>query len=372
MFAESPRHSEWAGNGDRAWRAVLERDRGSDGRFVYAVRTTRVYCRPSCAARRPSRANVLFLSSPDAAEGAGYRPCRRCRPRDAAPQEIEARLVGQACRFIDEHHEGPIRLAALAEVVGLTPRRLHRVFKLVTGVTPREYAAARRLARLKRDLHRGATVSRATFEAGYGSSSRVYEKSNLRLGMTPAAYRRGGKDMEIGYTIVDSPLDRMLVAATARGICSVSFGRSDEPLETALRREYPEAQIRRGRQEFSAAVRAILDHLAGDLPHLDLPLDVRATAFQWKVWRALQTIPLGQTRSYGQIASLLQLPGATRAVARACATNPVAVVVPCHRVIRTDGGLGGYRWGLARKQRLLEREAERSAAPWAGLAARRK
>ncbi|MGH7702837.1 MAG: bifunctional DNA-binding transcriptional regulator/O6-methylguanine-DNA methyltransferase Ada, partial [Gemmatimonadales bacterium] len=343
-----------------------------DGRFVYAVRTTRVYCRPSCASRRPSRANVLFLSGPDAAEGAGYRPCRRCRPRDASPQEIDARLVGQACRFVDEHREGPLRLAALAEAVGLTPRRLRRIFKQVTGVTPREYAEARRLGRLKGDLRRGVSVSRATFEAGYGSSSRVYEKSNLRLGMTPAAYRRGGKGMEIGYTIVDSPLDRMLVASTARGICSVGFGSSDEPLETALRREYPEALIRRGGREFGAAVSAILGHLAGDWPHLDLPLDVRATTFQWRVWRALQAIPIGETRSYGQIAKALQLPGATRAVARACATNPVALVVPCHRVIRTDGGLGGYRWGLARKQRLLVREAELSAAPLAGSAARRK
>ncbi len=342
-------------NPGECWRAVLARDARLDGRFVYAVRSTGIYCRPSCPSRRPRRAQAVFFAVPEAAEHDGFRPCQRCRPRQAA-RDPHAEVVGRICRHIDEHLDTPLTLGVLAAETGLGPLRLQRAFRRLMGITPRQYADARRLGLLKKRLQEGNDVTTSLYEAGYGSSSRLYERSDAQLGMTPATYRRGGRGMCIGYTIVDCPLGRLLVAATERGISAVYLGDSDRELEATLRREYSNAEISRDTNGLSAWVRALLRHLEGREPHLDLPLDVQATAFQRRVWETLRAIPYGSTRSYSQIARALGRPTATRAVARACATNPVSVVVPCHRVVRQDGGLGGYRWGLKRKQSLLERE----------------
>jgi AraC family transcriptional regulator, regulatory protein of adaptative response / methylated-DNA-[protein]-cysteine methyltransferase len=339
-----------------AWTAVETRDSRLDGRFVYAVSSTGIYCRPSCPSRRPRRQGVSFFSGADEAEQAGYRACRRCRPRAAGPTDPE-RSVERARAWLEAHLDEPVTLAELGEAVGLSPWYLQRTFKRLTGLTPKEYASARRLERLKTQLKKGDDVTTATYEAGYGSGSRVYEQSDARLGMTPATYRRGGEGATIRYRIADSPLGRMLVGATDRGVCSVTFGASDAELEAGLRKEYPNANLERGDdQQLEGWTSAIIHHLAGD-PRLVLPLDVRATAFQWRVWKALQEIPRGETRSYGDIAASLGKPSAARAVARACASNRVALAIPCHRVIRGDGDSGGYRWGEERKRRILELES---------------
>lgn len=348
----------------RCWRAVLARDARFDGRFVFAVRSTGIYCRPSCPSRRARRAKVLFFALPEAAEQSGFRPCRRCRPREG-PRSPQAELVARLCRHIEAHSDGPLTLAELAAQAGIAPHRLLRTFQRVMGITPRQYADALRLRRLKKHLRRGVDVTTALYEAGYGSSSRLYERSNAQLGMTPDAYRRGGRGMRLGYAIARSPLGRLLVAATERGVSAVYLGDSDAPLVAALRKEYSNAEVRRDTNGLSRWVRALLRHLEGRQPRLDLPLDIQATAFQRRVWEALRGIPYGATRSYSQVARSLGRPTAARAVARACATNPVSVVIPCHRVVREDGGLGGYRWGLERKRALLEREklaARRTAA----------
>ena len=339
------------------WQAVLTRDKHSDGTFVYAVRSTGIYCNPSCAARRPRREQVVFFPQPEAAEQAGYRACRRCRPQEASVYQLQLEMVQHACHYIDTHLEGPLTLEALGKEVSVSPYHLQRIFKRIMGITPRQYAQAYRLGQLKQQLKEGETVTTALYNTGYGSSSRLYEQAPAQLGMTPAAYRQGGKSMHIGYAIVDCPLGRLLIAATEKGICAVSLGDSDAVLETALHSEYPAAEIQRDGVELSQWVSTLLNHLNGQQPQLDLPIDVQATAFQWRVWQALRAIPYGSTRSYSQVAQALGDPKATRAVARACASNPVAIVVPCHRVVREDGKLGGYRWGLERKQRLLAQEA---------------
>lgn len=286
----------------------------------------------------------------------------------SASASSHVHLVQRVCRFIDEQLPEPLTLAALAAHAGLSPFHLQRIFKRVMGVSPREYADARRLDHFKRGLRAGQDVTTALYDAGYGSASRIYERAPTRLGMTPAAYGRGGLGMAIGYTIVDgaaASLGRLLVAATPRGVCAVMMGPSEAALTVRLRSEYPAAQIHRAQPDDGAAagpwVRALKAHLEGAEPHLDLPLDVRATAFQCRVWALLRAIPYGQTRSYGQIARALGQPKAARAVARACATNPVAIAIPCHRVVRENGELGGYRWGRQRKQALLEHE--RTQAP---------
>lgn len=341
-----------------AWAAVEARDSRQDGRFVYAVASTGIYCRPSCPSRRPKPQGVTFFPTPDEAEGAGFRACRRCRPRSAGPTDPE-RAVERARAWLDAHLDEPVTLAGLGEAVGLSPWYLQRTFKRLTGLTPKEYAGARRVERLKSHLKKGDDVTTATYEAGYGSGSRVYEQSDARLGMTPATYRQGGKGMTIQYRLADSPLGRMLVAATDRGVCAVTFGSSGEELEAALRREYPNAEIEEGSgRSLDAWTAEILRHLEGESPRLALPLDVQATAFQWRVWKALQEIPRGETRSYGEVAASLGRPGSARAVARACAGNRVALAVPCHRVVRGDGDAGGYRWGEERKRRLLEMERQ--------------
>jgi AraC family transcriptional regulator of adaptative response/methylated-DNA-[protein]-cysteine methyltransferase len=337
-----------------AWRAVEQRDPRFDGRFVYAVRSTRIYCRPSCPSRRPARERVTFYSAPDAAEEAGYRACRRCHPREAAPAAAVA--VERARRYIEAHPEQLVTLAALADEVGMSPFHLQRTFKRLLGVSPREYHDALRVTRFKSRLRKGDTVSRATYEAGFGSSSRVYERSDRALGMTPAAYRRGGAGMSIMYTIVDSPFGRLLIGATERGVCAVALGDSDDALLSSLEADFPRAEIEHGDDSHRDWVEEIVAQIGGGNLGLDVPLDLQGTTFQKQVWSLLRKIPPGRTRSYGEIAAALGNPTATRAVARACATNHIAVVIPCHRVVRSDGTSGGYRWGVDRKRKLLERE----------------
>ncbi len=340
---------------DACWEAVLKRDAARDGAFVYAVRSTGVYCRPSCPARRPRRAGVVFYPLPEVAARCGYRPCRRCRPdREALDPQVE--LVRRACRAIEAHAEGPVTLTELGAEVELSPAHLQRVFKKVTGISPRQYADACRVGRLKARLKERRTVTMALYEVGYGSSSRLYEQASAQLGMTPGTYKRGGATMAIRYVVLHCPLGRLLLAGTERGVCAIYLGEDDEVLAAELSREFPAAAVELAEEPLRGWASAVVEHLSGQQPHLDLPLDVRATAFQWRVWQELRKIPAGQTRTYKEVAEALGLPTAARAVARACATNPVSVVVPCHRVVRGDGGLGGYRWGLERKQALLERE----------------
>jgi len=324
---------------------------------VYAVRSTHIYCRPSCASRRPRRDRVTCFASPADAESAGYRACRRCTPQTSAPVDPWVEKVRRACAYLAAA-EQPVSLAALAAKLGGSPFHIQRNFKRLTGVTPRAYAEACRLGRVKRRLRRGDDVTEAMVGAGYGSSSRFYERAAPKLGMPPATYRRGGAGMSIQYTVVDSALGRLLVAATARGVCAVAMGGADGELQRSLAREYPAATITAADGVFARWTREIVARLAGRRPRVDLPLDVQATAFQWQVWQALAAIPHGETRSYSDIAREIGRPTAVRAVARACATNPVAVAIPCHRVVGSSGALTGYRWGVARKKALLERERQ--------------
>jgi AraC family transcriptional regulator, regulatory protein of adaptative response / methylated-DNA-[protein]-cysteine methyltransferase len=343
---------------DACWQATLARDQTADGTFVYAVNSTRIYCRPSCPSRKPARRHVTFFPTSEAAEGAGFRPCRRCRPQETGSADTRVALVKRACRLIDANGEERLSLDAISRGVGLSPHRLRRAFKHVTGITPREYAEARRLGRFKKQLKEGRSVTHALYDAGYGSSSRVYEHAKERLGMTPGTYRRGGQGLRIEYAIANSPVGRLLVAATPRGVCAVYLGDpgADKALVGALAEEYPAASVSQANGGVRRWIDLILEHLDGKQLQHDLPIDVRATAFQHRVWQQLQAIPYGETRSYREIAERLGAPGAARAVGRACATNPVSLIVPCHRAVREDGGLGGYRWGVDRKKRLLTHE----------------
>lgn len=341
---------------DTRWQAVLARDGRADGAFVYAVRSTRVYCRPSCPSRRPRRDRVVFFEAASEAESAGFRACRRCRPREAAASDPAVRLAQRACDAIARSPDEPPSLGALSASLGVSAHHLLRAFKRATGITPRQYAESRRMERLRGRLRGGASITGALFDSGLSSSSRLYERAPAQLGMTPAAYRRGGRGVRVSYTIAPSPLGRLLVAATDRGICMVCLGDDERVLERSLHRELPQAECRRDDDALAARVRQVVRHLEGRLPRLELPVDVRATAFQRRVWQALCEIPYGATRSYAEVAAAIGAPTATRAVARACATNPVAIVIPCHRVVRSDGGMGGYRWGEERKRRLLDTE----------------
>jgi AraC family transcriptional regulator of adaptative response/methylated-DNA-[protein]-cysteine methyltransferase len=339
------------------WQAVLDRDARFDGRVFFAVRSTGIYCRPSCPARRPRREQVVFFRIPEAAEQAGFRSCRRCRPRAAAMSDPQVEMVRRACLYIQNHAVESPTLEDLSLHTGVSPYHLQRVFKRIAGITPRQYAEAMRIDQFKAGVKKGATVTGAMYDAGYGSSSRLYERAPAQLGMTPADYRRGGKGVRINYTIVGCPLGRLLVAGTGKGVCSVRLGDTDVELETKLLSEYPSADVTRDDEALSEWVGEIRSHLNGERPHLDLPLDVQATAFQWSVWEKLREIPYGSTQSYSDVARAMGRPTATRAVARACATNPVALVIPCHRVVREDKSLGGYRWGIERKKALLKRES---------------
>jgi len=341
---------------DRArWTAVVARDRQADGEFVYAVRSTGIYCRPSCPSRKPTRSRVEFFATPSDAEREGFRACKRCHPKDAASVDPWTEKIQRACVYL-ANVEGQPSLTTLARRVGGSPYHLQRNFKRIVGVTPREFADASRLKKIKRRLRDGADVTSAVLDAGYGSSSRFYERAGQRLGMSPSRYRNGGAQTSISYTIAASALGKLLVAATDRGVCAISLGRSERDLEVALKDEYPAATISRDRGRLAKWTSQVLDHLNGRQPRLDLPLDVRATAFQWQVWTALTEIPRGETRSYRDVAAAIGRPGAVRAVARACATNPVALAIPCHRVVPVAGGVGGYRWGVERKKKLLDQE----------------
>jgi AraC family transcriptional regulator of adaptative response/methylated-DNA-[protein]-cysteine methyltransferase len=347
---------------DNKWQVVLARDARFDGSFVFAVSSTGIYCRPSCPSRRPLRQHVVFFALPEAAERAGYRACRRCRPRDTKVGDPGLDKVRAICHTIDAHPDETITLTDLAAHLGGSPYHLQRTFKRVMGITPRQYADARRLSRLKKHLKEKTNVTEAMYEAGYGSSRSLYESAPEKLGMTPATYRRGGEGTQIRYTVLKCPagpagsIGRLLLAATDRGVCRVTIGERADELEAGLRNEFPAAEITRddaALQEWSGAV---LRHLDGHQPDLDLPLDIMASAFQRKVWEALMAIPYGKTKSYGEIASAVGRPKGARAVGHACGTNPVAVVIPCHRVIQQNGSLGGYGWGLKRKEILLANE----------------
>src|SRR5205809_112447 len=344
-------------NNPELWSAVLSRDASRDGSFVFAVRSTGIYCRPSCPARRPRREQVSFFQVPEAAEQAGFRACRRCHPRRAQGADPQFDLVRRICHAIDEHDEEPLTLKTLSTETGVSSHHLQRTFKNVMGITPRQYVESRRLHQFKSRVKDGASVTEAMYDAGYGSSRGLYEKSSARLGMTPATYGRGGRGMRIIYTIAKCSLGRLLVAATERGVCSVALGDSDADLERSLLAEYPNASIDSRDTVISPSLNLwlskVLEHLNGKTSRVDLPLDLQATAFQWRVWEELRAIPLGETRSYQDIAKAIGKPRAVRAVAGACAGNHVALVIPCHRVIRQDQSLGGYRWGLERKLQLL-------------------
>lgn len=335
-----------------AWRAVQQRDRNYDGRFVYAVSSTRIFCRPSCSSRRPNRENVRFFETADQAQKAGYRACKRCKPTGKAARDIDGALT-TAAEFLKANTQAPVTLSALSRHVGVSAFHLQREFKRAFGVSPREFHDAERRRQLSTRLRKGATVSRATYEAGFGSSSRVYER---KLGMSPATVRKGGKGQRIQFAIVNSPLGRLLGAYTEKGVCAVSIGDSDRALEKSLREQFPNAEINQAGSTINEWISAIVQGIGGGI-NPSIPLDAQGSAFQWRVWKALQQIPRGTTLSYSEVAEKIGQPTAARAVARACATNPVALVIPCHRVVRDDGTLGGYRWGLERKAEILEMES---------------
>jgi AraC family transcriptional regulator of adaptative response/methylated-DNA-[protein]-cysteine methyltransferase len=339
---------------DARWRALRARDATADGTFYYAVRTTGVYCRPSCAARPE---NVTFYDTAAEAERAGYRPCKRCKPREPPLAERRARVVAETCRLIDSSDEPPT-LEELAANAGLSAFHLHRLFKAATGLTPKGYAAARRAERVKHELHERESVTQAIYSAGFGSSGRFYEQAKRRLGMTPTAFRAGGDDQEIRFSVGGSSLGPLLVAATQHGICAVLFGKSRDALAKELAARFPRARLVAADAAFEATVAAVVDLVEHPDEVAKLPLDIRGTAFQERVWRALTEIAPGQTVTYAELAHRIGAPTAARAVARACATNRLAVLVPCHRVIGGDGSLSGYRWGVARKKALLAREAK--------------
>ena len=334
------------------WQRVVEREHTSD--FIYAVCSTNIYCRPGCPARLPARNNVRFFDDTADAASAGFRPCRRCRPDER--EQTEA-AVEQVCAYIDSHLDDPLTLNVLGSQAGLSPGHLQRIFLKKVGVTPRKYVAALRLERFKAGLRDGEAVGSAMIEAGYGSTSRVYENSDKTLGMKPRVYQKGGAAMNITYAVGESSLGSVLVASTNLGICSITIGDSEDELVQRLSSEYPAASILRDSSALADQLSALLKNLDGRAATVTLPLDIQATAFQHMVWQELQRIPIGETRTYAQVAESIGKPKSVRAVANACAANQVALAIPCHRVVRTDGGIGGYRWGEERKKELLSRES---------------
>ena len=347
-------------SGDPRWADVLARNAAADGRFYYSVRTTGVYCRPSCGARTPRPENLRFYASREQAEQAGFRPCKRCRPDQPSLAEQHSEKVTRACRFIEEA-EVPPSLEALASAVGMSRYHFHRVFKRLTGLTPRQYAAARREQRLRGELDRHGTVTEAILGAGYNSQGRFYEQSNAVLGMTPSRYRAGGVDADIRFAIGQCSLGAILVAQSDLGICAILLGDDPEQLARDMQDRFPRARLIGGDGEFERLVATVVGFVEAPAIGLELPLDVRGTAFQRRVWQALREIPPGSTASYTEIAARIGVPRAVRAVAQACGANALAVAIPCHRVVRSDGGLSGYRWGVARKRALLDKEGEESA-----------
>jgi AraC family transcriptional regulator, regulatory protein of adaptative response / methylated-DNA-[protein]-cysteine methyltransferase len=351
---------------ETCWQAIQKRDRAFNGRFWFSVKSTGVYCLPSCAARPALRKNVAFHASPEAAEATGFRACKRCKPRDWQSEAGLSKPVARATELFDAADgDSAPSLAAVARKVGLTANTLSKRFVAELGVNPRDWLVARKRERFRKALRAGESVAGALYGAGYGSPSRVYEHSDKALGMTPATYAKGGAGAHIDYTTVDSDYGRVLVAATHKGIAAVFLGDSDPALEKNLKQDFPSADIKRNDAALSARVKGVLARLYGRKPSAldapDVPLDIVGTAFQWKVWKALTEIPAGQTRTYGEIARRIGAPKSARAVGRACATNQAAAVIPCHRAVGASGALTGYRWGVARKERLLAEERRRSS-----------
>jgi AraC family transcriptional regulator of adaptative response/methylated-DNA-[protein]-cysteine methyltransferase len=342
---------------DPRWAAVAARDPKADGGFFYSVRTTGVYCRPSCAARLARPENVSFHATAEAAQRAGFRPCKRCKPDQAARAEQQAATIAELCRYIAGADETPT-LAQLAQHAGISPYHLHRLFKRVTGLTPKVYAAAGRAGRVREQLERGGSVTAAIYDAGYNSNGRFYEESNQVLGMTPTEYRDGGGDTEISFAIGECSLGAILVATSHRGVAAISIGDDPQALVQTLQDRFPHARLIGGDAGFEQLVARVVGLVEAPALGLDLPLDVRGTAFQQRVWQALRAIPAGETASYAEIARRIGAPKSVRAVAQACGANLLAVAIPCHRVVRTDGALSGYRWGVERKRTLLQREAQ--------------
>lgn len=340
---------------DRKWQAVATNDPAADGSFVYAVRTTGVYCRPSCTARPALRKNVLFFATPEEAERFGFRPCKRCRPRGPRLAEEHAAAVAKACAAIEAAEEPP-GLEALAKTAGMSPFHFHRVFKAATGVTPKAYAAAQRARRVREELRKRSTVTEAIYGAGFNSNGRFYARAAETLGMMPKTYQTGGASVTIRFAIGECTLGAILVAASAQGVCAIFLGDDPETLARDLQDRFPRAHLIGGDTDFEKTVAAVVGFVAAPQTSLDLPLEIRGTAFQQRVWQALREIPPGSTASYAEIARRVGASKAVRAVARACAANALAVAIPCHRVVRTDGGISGYRWGVAKKQALLALE----------------
>ena len=351
-------NSAFSSDGQR-WKALLHREQRADGAFLYAVKSTGVYCRPTCPSRLPKRENVVFFTSFPAAEAAGFRPCKRCSPRDTSAREHHLKAIIRACKLIEGSEEHP-RLGHLAAAVGLSSSHFHRLFKEIVGVTPTEYARAVRMDRLRNGLTQGSSITQTIYEAGFASTSRFYEGSKNMLGMTPGTYRNGAAGFRIRVAVAKSFLGWVLVAATNRGICSIDLGDAPQSLLEGLRLRFPKAEVCQDDSGFAEWVSRVVAFIGAPASGFDLPLDIQGTAFQQRVWRALQGIPPGSTKSYAEIAAQIGKPTATRAVGRACASNRLAVVIPCHRAVRSDGGLGGYRWGTERKLQLLEREAKQS------------
>jgi AraC family transcriptional regulator of adaptative response/methylated-DNA-[protein]-cysteine methyltransferase len=343
-------------NDDQRWSAVCARERAADGIFYYSVRSTGVYCRPSCPSRTPRRANVAFHASCEEAEAAGFRACLRCRPTEPPLAERQAAAVARACRLIEDSDAEP-DLASLAEACGMSRFHFHRIFKAHTGITPKAYASARRAARVQRGLAQAASVTAAVYDAGFNSSGRFYAASQDVLGMTPTRWRAGGAGESIRFAVGACSLGAILVAATGRGICAILIGDDPDALVRDLQDRFPRAELVGAEPAFEATVAQVVGFVEAPRIGLDLPLDVRGTAFQQRVWEALRRIPPGQTVSYAELAERVGLAAGARAVAGACAANPVAVAIPCHRVVRNDGALSGYRWGVERKRALLERES---------------
>jgi AraC family transcriptional regulator of adaptative response/methylated-DNA-[protein]-cysteine methyltransferase len=341
---------------DFLWQAVQERDARFVGEFFVAVRTTGIYCIPSCPSRLPHRENVSFFRTYAEAEEAGFRPCKRCQPREALTQNQQVEITRKMCELLDTNIENPPSLENLGHRLNMSPSHLHKVFKTVMGVTPHKYAAEKKLTQFKTRVKEGSDLTSALYDAGYSSTSRLYEGISQRMGMTPAAYRRGGAGKKIWYAIANTYLGLMLVAVTEKGICAVSFGQDEEMLRSELYSEFPSAELEHDEAYLSSIVKALIKHLEGEMPDLELPLDLQATAFQLRVWEELRKIPYGETRTYAEVAEAVGKPKAVRAVANACAANPVVLVTPCHRVVRSDGSLGGYRYGIERKRALLNKE----------------
>lgn len=366
MTPRKPKHDGRAVAQDARWARILARDTTADGLFWYAVATTGVYCRPSCPSRPANPRNVAFYETRTAAKAAGFRPCRRCNPDGLSVEEANVALVDKVCRLLDAADPAP-SLAELAEAVDLSPSYLHRLFKSATGVTPKAYAAARRAARLRNELDRGGTVTAAIYEAGFASNGRFYATSTDMLGMTPTRYRAGGADEVLRFAVGQCTLGAILVASSDKGVAAILIGDDPDALARDLQDRFPRAELVGGDAAFETLVAQVVGLVEAPHRGLTLPLDVRGTAFQLRVWQALRSVPVGATASYAEIAARIGSPTAVRAVAAACGANALAVAIPCHRVVRTDGTLSGYRWGVERKRALIDREA-RGGAPLADVA----